>query len=148
MKTMNNEGYRLYNEMINGYNMVNENKFVHGAMHFASMGLDHPFQNTEGDTYYGMMVICYKKWIRRGVDYRVNKRRLLHAAQRLCELDLPCPFEQDEVQAEGISYEQLQMDELMQAEAEDIASETYVPVYEPNTPQMHVLGVMPECEVE
>lgn len=148
MKILDNASFKLYNEMMDGYNLVNENKFVHGAMHLAAKDWKNPFQDEVADMHYSMMAINYKKWLKRGVDYRVSKRRLLEHATRLAELDLPSPFVEDEVMSEGVSYEQLKMDEFLRAEQEDIQSETYVPVYEAGAPEMHILGVMPECEVE
>ena len=84
-------------------------------------------------------------WQRGGIDAKVNRIRMFRAAAELASMNLPNPFEFElepviEPSTETVSLEALAEAEYENAVAEDIASETYVPVTEP----AHIMGVLPE----
>lgn len=123
---------------------------MHGAIGLAYVGADNPFeQGTRECFLYFRMKYCYGMWQRGGIDAKVNRIRLLRAAAELAAMNLPNPFEIEiepviELSAETVSLEALAEAEYEMTVAEDIASETYVPVVEP----VHVMGVLPTEEDE
>lgn len=119
-------------------------------MGLATCGAENPFPkgSREGHLYFRIHY-CYGMWKRGGIDAKVNRIRMYRAAAELASMNLPNPFEYElepviEVEPETVSFEALAEAEYDNAVAEDIASETYVPVTEP----VHIMGVLPEEEDE
>lgn len=154
---INNDAKRYYDMMIEGYiegdtkkwidDPVN-NKFVHGVISLCHLQTENPFESQAARHEYFTMLRCYRKWRGPNVDRKVNRRYMLEAAIRLCEMGLDNPFMENpyedqlepviEVSEETVSLDALAEKEYEQAEQEAIASETYVPVAEP----VKVFGVV------
>lgn len=157
MAVINTDAHRFYNDMLNGYtegdmkkwidDPVNS-KFVHGAISLAHLQTENPFEDQQARHYYFTMLRCYRKWRSPAVDRKVNRRYMLEAAIKLCELGIENPFVENsyedqlepvvEVSEETVSLDMLAEKEYEHAEQEAIASETYVPVAEP----VKVFGVV------
>ena len=92
-----------------------------------------------GFNEYEDLLYFYEMWPDNKPDCAMKKRFLI-AAYHLCKLHpeniFPVPEEEPQIE---VSLESLQEQEHEKTEAEDIATETYVPVKEPE----HVFGVLP-----
>ena len=98
----NTQACKFYDMMIEGY--VNGKfdrpyddpanyKFSFAVIHLAETLEMNPFDNEpEACQHYFTMQMCYIRWKRNGVDSRINKRRMLDAAFKLCECGLDNPF--------------------------------------------------------
>jgi len=95
-----NEIYRLYQEMLDGYNSNTEVIFAHGARCLMALNPESPFtMDTTENEYFGQMQLNYERWANKGIDTNVSYRRLISAAKELCALVKENPFTYDEVEA-------------------------------------------------
>lgn len=156
MAVINNDAHRYYEDMLNGYvegNMKKwiddpvNNKFVHSVISLAHLQTENPFKDQQARHYYFTILRCYRKWRSPAVDRKVNRRYMLEAAIKLCELGLDNPFVENpyegqlepaiEVGEGTVSLDAIAEREHEAAEQEAIESETYVPIPEP----MRLFGV-------
>lgn len=159
LKIVNNDAYRYYNEMLKEYQHSDmskgmddssNNAFVHSAICLANAGAPNPFEeNEEARTFYFSMMKNYKKWRSLVVDRRVSRRRFLVAAADLAALQKENPFAYEiepviETEEGVVSLDALIEAEHINAESEDLATETYVPVIAPS----HVFGVIPDDDMQ
>lgn len=170
---VNNNALRYYDEMIAGAyegdleKNIDEpinNRFVHGAISLAAEQAENPFHIDESVKHpeeyrqarqlYGQMLLCYRKWRSPAVDRKVNRRRMLEAAKKLCDLLLPNPFVSNPyeelldpvvgVNEDIESLEKLAEEEYKVTEKNDRATGTYVPVMD----RVRMFGVVEKKENE
>lgn len=102
-------------------------RFASNCVALCFLGPDSPFkEGSQLDSDWQDMMFFYRRW--RDRDTHTDcayKKRFVRFAQKIVEAHPLCPF----VEAyDDESFEALQEQELREAEAEDVASETYVPV--------------------
>lgn len=151
--------YAIYRNMLNTLPDVQINEdlsfscqsqknelFFYLASELVKTNASNPIpENKPGYTEYNDLVFFYNMWPEDRPECAFKKRFLL-AAYMLC---ITCPeniFAHSENETpDFVSLEELQEDEYRAAEAEDIASETYVPVVKTVSyeGEHHVMGVLP-----
>ena len=149
----NNEMYRLFNEMTEGYKSNNEALFNHAVRCWMNLDPDNPFDEKE-DAYELFFRIKkgYTLWSMAGPDMRINKRRMLEAARLLCALNPTCPYKFNErEEAERRAKEKLIAKEEAERKAKEEAekkAKADVPKEAKTEPVKiepeHIQGVVPE----
>lgn len=151
----NNDMYRLFNEMTEGYKSNNEALFNHAVRCWMTLDPDNPFDEKE-DAYELFFRIKkgYTLWSMAGPDMRINKRRMLESARLLCALNPTCPYKFNErEEAERRAKEKLIAKEKEEAERkakEEVAKKAKVEVPEEGKKEPakiepeHIQGVIPE----
>lgn len=109
---VNNEMYRMFKEMKEGYKNKNKSQMEHGARCWLDLNPENPFdENTpEGEAFF-QMKRCYTIWKRGDVDRKINHRRLLSWAEALCKLNPRQPYKFDK-EADKIDQETKKLEEL------------------------------------
>lgn len=159
MKNINNAAYQAYNNLITGYDKGDLSRgfdhesntlFVRGAISLASQKLENPFPSGSVEAHLLFkMHYCYGLWRRGGIDHKVNRRRMLMAASELAAMHIenPYDFEIDPVIEPSeamVSLDAIAEAEIDTAQAEDLASGTYVPAVN----IQKIFGVLPVKEAE
>ena len=99
----NNTMYRMFRQMMQGYKLGKEgqNLFVHGVKCWMDLNPDNPFpQDSEAYDFFFRMKNYYNVWKMRGADQRINERRMIEEAQKLCETKPKNPYKFDKAAAE------------------------------------------------
>jgi len=89
----NNTMYRLFKEMLDGYKTGNDGLFEHGARCIMDLNPANPFEeNTPESECFFQMYNTYMRWKNHGADMKINRRRMLSAAEELCKIITKNPF--------------------------------------------------------
>lgn len=93
---VNNQCYRMFKEMKEGYANNDSNQMEHGARCWMDLAPENPFKE-DSDEYemFFQMQKCYRIWKRGDVDRKINRRRMIEWARKLCELNPRQPYRFD-----------------------------------------------------
>lgn len=100
----NNTMYRMFRQMIQGYKLGKEgqNLFVHAVHCWLDLEPENPFpKESEAYDYFFRMKNYYNVWKMKGADQRINERRMIVEAQKLCETKPKNPYKFDKQAAEA-----------------------------------------------
>jgi len=94
--SINNQMYKFYNEMVKGYKENQDGLFEHGVRCWLELKPENPFP-FEDPAYeeFFQMQRGYSLWQMGGADRKINRRRMLEAARRLCALNPKKPYKFD-----------------------------------------------------
>lgn len=131
-----NEAIWRWNEMVSSVATVDLDKscdapcndrFASSCVALCYLGPDSPFkEGSPLDNDWQDMMFFYRRWRDRETHTDcAYKKKFVRLAQKIVEAHPRCPFGGDN---EDVSVEALRENELKKAEAEDVASGTYVPV--------------------
>jgi len=158
--SVNNQMYKMYNEMIKGYKEDNDGLFEHGVRCWMDLNPENPFpENEPAFEYFFLMQKGYSLWKMGAADRKINRRRMLEAAYKLCECNPKRPYRFDKkaeeaeeaarIAAEKEAAEKAAAEEKAVAEAK--AEEEHKTVLDRNTNDAfndefnkHVFGVIPD----
>ena len=131
----NNQMYRMFKEMKAGYAEGNKDKMEHGARCWLDLEPENPFPegSNEMEAFFQMQK-CYCIWKRGDIDRKINRRRMLQWAEKLCELNPRQPYRFDK------KAEEEEILAAQKAEQEKPVVEKKVVKQEPDK----VFGVIPE----
>lgn len=117
--SLNNQMYKMYNEMVKGYKEDNDGLFEHGVRCWMDLNPENPFPS-EDPAYeeFFLMQKGYTLWKMGSADRKINRRRMLEAAKRLCELNPKRPYRFDKK-----AEEEEKAAEAKKAEEERLAAE-------------------------
>lgn len=98
----NNEMYRLYNEMVKGYKENQDGLFEHAVRCWLDLDPVNPFPE-EDPAYeeFFLMKKGYTIWKMGNADRKINRRRMLEHARKLCELNPKRPYKFDKKEEEA-----------------------------------------------
>lgn len=134
--------------MKEGYANNNPDQLEHGARCWLDLNPTNPFpeESPEMEAFFQMQK-CYSIWKRGDIDRKINRRRMIMWAEKLCELNprQPYKFDKKAEEEERLLEAQREQEELQRRlEAEKSKEEPKpvekVVVEEPVT----VLGIIPE----
>lgn len=94
----NNTMYRMFRQMIQGYKLGKEgdNLFTHAVHCWMDLNPENPFvKESEAYDYFFRMKNYYNVWKLHSADYRINEKRMLAEAKKLCELKPKNPYKFD-----------------------------------------------------
>lgn len=94
----NNTMYRMFRQMIQGYKLGKEgdNLFTHAVHCWMDLNPENPFvKESEAYDYFFRMKNYYNVWKLHSADYRINEKRMLAEARKLCELKPKNPYKFD-----------------------------------------------------
>lgn len=115
----NNTMYRLYQEMLDGYATGNDGLFEHGARCMMDLNPKNPFnENTQEAELFFQMYNTYFRWKNHGADMKINRRRMLAAANELCEIVTENPYTFSEEEEKQDLEELRKKEELKRKEEE------------------------------
>lgn len=134
----NNTMYRMFRQMIQGYKLgkEGENLFTHAVHCWMDLNPENPFpQDSEVYDYFFRMKNYYNVWKLHSADYRINEKRMLAEAKKLCELKPKNPYKFDKkaeeeekaalrestVQQQEEAVNIAEKEKLQKAEREEIA---------------------------
>lgn len=148
----NTKAYELYEEMLKtsvksqmykGCSAAVNVPFVNAVFAFGLSGAPDPFEegSPASNHYHDLRYFLQHADGDSGCPFKLNCTTA--AMKMLHDNDMVNPYEPEEV-VEEVSYEELKETAEAAAEAEDIASGTYVPVVEKNDPPEELFGVVPE----
>lgn len=139
--------YKIFQNMLNEYTKVDLNAsceaecnklFGYLAQTLCDMNIRNPLTfGTTGYSEYEDMLFFYEKWNKKNKTCAFRMRFLM-AAYDLCNVVTENIFDRGPMVIEVESLDELKEKEFAEAEKEDIESETYQPVEEPNK----VFGVL------
>ena len=92
----NNQMYRMFLEMKQGYANGDKNQIEHGARCWLELNPTNPFpaESPEMEAFFQMQK-CYNIWKRGDIDRKINGRRMIEWAEKLCELNPQQPYKFD-----------------------------------------------------
>lgn len=94
--SVNNEMYKMYNEMVKGYKENQDGLFEHGARCWMDLKPENPFAPEDpAYEYFFLMQKGYNLWTMGLADRKINRRRMLENARKLCELNPKRPYKFD-----------------------------------------------------
>ena len=94
--SVNNEMYKMYNEMVKGYKENNDAMFEHGVRCWMDLKPENPFNPEEpAYEYFFLTQKGYTLWMMGSADRKINRRRMLAAAKQLCESNPKRPYRFD-----------------------------------------------------
>lgn len=93
---VNNQMYRMFLEMKQGYINGDKNQMEHGARCWLQLNPVNPFEeeSPEMEAFFQMQK-CYNIWKRGDIDRKINGRRMIEWAEKLCALDPQQPYKFD-----------------------------------------------------
>ena len=141
---VNNQMYKMFEEMIKGYKENESGLFEHGARCWMELDPENPFQ--EDDPAYEeffQMRKGYSLWKMGGADRKINRRRMLSAAERLCETNPAQPYKFDKKAEERELAEKIAA-EKARMEQEMLEQQLKEEIPEPEKPKDMVFGVVPD----
>ena len=154
---MNNQLYKHYSEMTKGYRENNSGLFENAVLNLMRLNPDNPFEiGTEEAEYFFEMEKGYTLWAMGGVDARINRRRMLAAAQSLCKLNPKRPYkfnkeedakDREKAKEELAAAEAQAQEEAKLEEERRIAEEAAAREAEEEEKDIvHVFGVLPQTK--
>ena len=143
-----NEMYRLFNTMLQGYKEGNRDTVEQCARCWMQLATENPFEfETPEHEEFFQMQRCFQIYSRGAIDQKINRRRMVEHAMKLCALDPKQPYTYDkrveEEEKKQKLFERQKQKEEMQKEQE-IKKEQPVILEEKKT----VLGVIPDDQKE
>jgi len=88
--------YKMFKQMKEGYKSKQDGLFEHAVRCWMDVDPEDPFEEgTEASEYFSQMKIHYNVWKMKSSDYRVNWRRMLESARKLCALNPRQPYKFD-----------------------------------------------------
>lgn len=153
----NNQMYKFYSEMTKGFREEQPAMFEHGVRCWMMLDPENPFEeNSEAAELFFKMKMGYTIWMRGGADRNINRRRMLAAAEALCELNPKRPYKfnkEEDAEDRRLAKEEEEAakeaaEEEVKAEAEKKAAEEAAikAAEEEEKDMMHVFGVLPETK--
>ena len=137
---LNNQMYKMYNEMVKGYKENNDGLFEHGVRCWLDLKPENPFAPEEpAYEEFFLMQKGYNLWKMGAADRKINRRRMLEHAVNLCALNPKRPYRFDKKAEE----EEKRKEEEARIAAERKAMEAELAEKKEQTV---VLGVLPEEE--
>ena len=122
----NNSLYSLYKEMLEGYK-ANENGLIeHGARCIMDLNPENPFQeNSDESELFFQMKLCYARWKNNGPESKINYRKLLENARKLCALhsENPYVFDKEEAKRDLEEQKKRELEEIKKLEEQREAEE-------------------------
>lgn len=117
----NNQMYKMYTEMVKGYKADNDGMFEHGVRCWMDLDPENPF-DPEDPAFeeFFLMRKGYNLWRMGAADRKINRRRMLEHAYKLCELNPKRPYRYDKKEEEA---DQLEAEKKAAEEAERKATE-------------------------
>ena len=155
----NNLMYKFYSEMTKGYREKNSGLFENGIRCWMMTQPENPFpKGSEEAECFFEMEMAYTIWSRGGADMRINWRRMLDAARRLCEINPKRPYKFDKVEdtedrkqaaEEEAAAAAKAEEDAKKAEKERLQKEAATKEAEEEEKDiMHVFGVIPEVKIK
>ncbi len=139
----NNELYKMYTEMIEGYKKKQEGLFEHGARSWMMLEPENPFPPEDpAFEQFFLMQKGFQIWQRGGADRKINRRRMLEAAYNLCALNPKRPYKFDK------KADEEEKAALAKAEEEKAQSEETVVKTDSEQNSQYVFGIVPDVEKE
>lgn len=93
---VNNQMYRMFKEMKEGYANNNIDQMEHGARCWLELDPKNPFpESSEEMEAFFQMQKCYNIWKRGDIDRKINRRKMIMWAEKLCELNPRQPYHFD-----------------------------------------------------
>lgn len=116
---VNNEMFRMFKEMKQGYQNKNPGQMEHGARCWLDLNPENPFpeESPEFEAFFQMHK-CYMIWKRGDVDRKINYHRMITWAETLCKLNPKQPYEFDK-EADKIEKQIKFEEELLQAKKKE-----------------------------
>ena len=103
----NNSLYTLYKEMVEGFQTKENGLFEHGARCIMDLNPNNPFQeNSDNAELFFQMKLSYTRWKNHGPEAKLNYRKLLDYARKLCESHPENPYVFDKEEAKRDLEEQ------------------------------------------
>lgn len=103
----NNSLYTLYKEMVEGYKTNENGLFEHGARCLMDLSPANPFlENSDDAELFFQMQLSYIKWKNHGPDAKLNYRKMLEYARKMCEAHSENPYTFDKEEAKKDLEEQ------------------------------------------
>ena len=92
----NNLMHNMFKQMKEGYKTKNDNLFEHAIRCWMDADPEDPFkEGTEASEYFSQIKRHYNVWRMRSADYRVNWKRMIESARKLCTLNPRQPYKFD-----------------------------------------------------
>ena len=94
--SVNNEMYKMYNEMVKGHKENRNELFEHGVRCWMDLKPENPFSPEEpAYEYFFLTQKGYNLWKMGLADRKINRRRMLENAHKLCECNPKKPYRFD-----------------------------------------------------
>lgn len=121
---LNNQLFNLFNELIKGYKDGDNNIVEQSARCLVQLAPENPFKpETPENEEFFQMKRCYSIWASGAIDQKINRRRMVEHAKKLCALNPEQPYVYDEkAEAEEKIEQQIKTIEqqTMQTDQEDV----------------------------
>ena len=135
---LNNQMYNSFNAMMKGYENNDVGTVENTAIHWLSGNPENPFNpNSQEYEIFFHMQRCYNIWHRGDVNGKLNKRKMVAWALKLCELKPKQPYTYINEEKLEKQQKKIEVKQKQEQSKEEIEEQSKI-----------VLGVIPEEDKE